>query len=160
MKRTHYNLIATLVIATAIAPATSAQPHLPDETATFTIPPAKIAQMSSSQWDAFGKRISRALTAQNAGVREAAMRGVIQYATHISFDRRAIISLARTYRNDENDNRRRMAVVALAATEDAWALDYLERSLPFERSTPVRHTVAAALVEAGIIGLGPARSSN
>jgi hypothetical protein len=53
-----------------------------------------------------------------------------------------------------------MAIVAIASTHDDWALDFLERSLKFEKSGVLRHTLAAVLFDAGRIGFGQSLNSN
>jgi hypothetical protein len=137
-----------------------AQPYIEDETASFTISPATSAEFSAAQWQSLGDLIEAALHHDNAGVRSAAMRAMIQYASNFDVSRDAVLTLTRRYRNDENQNTRRMAVVALGATDDVWAIDFLKRSLAYEKSPAVKHTVASVLIEAGAIGFGPARKSN
>lgn len=138
----------------------SAQPFIADETASFTFTPAATSQFTAAQWQTLGDRIESALTHENAGVRSAAMRAVIQYASNFDVSREAVLTLTRSYRGDDNQNTRRMAAVALGATDDAWAIDFLKRSLAYEKSTAVKHTVASVLIEAGAIGFGPSRRSN
>lgn len=50
-----------------------------------------------------------------------------------------------------------MAVVALGATRDAWATDFLKRSARFEKSPSVRHSIQAVLMASGAVDPGPAK---
>jgi HEAT repeat protein len=49
------------------------------------------------------------------------------------------------YREDESEQARRMAVVALAELDSKLAVDYLERAHSFEKSDAVRKTIAAVV---------------
>lgn len=147
------------VLCVAAGPAT-AQPFIEDETAAFTLDADEVEQFSAAQWREFGDRIEEALGHTNSGVRNAAMRALIQYGSQFTVNRPTVWSLTRAYRDGEDPNRRRMAVIALASTNDDWALDFLYRSLAHEQDPALRHTVAAVLFDAGMIGFGQARRSN
>ncbi|MFT4605533.1 MAG: hypothetical protein ACI9W4_002274 [Rhodothermales bacterium] len=93
--------------------------------------------------------LAEALESDHRGLETAALRLVIAYSDVVEVGRPAVFEIVRLYRDNEDDNVRRMAVVALGATADAWGLDFLERSLPFEDVHAVRHTIRASLAAVG-----------
>ena len=101
--------------------------------------------MSADDWTEFGNRVSTVLAAGHDGLRQGALRLVIMYGRRLDLDRAAIFDMVRMYRSHENERVRRMAVVALAETEDAWCMDFLKRSIRFENEQAVRHTLMAAV---------------
>jgi len=72
------------------------------------------------------------------------MRYVILYADHVEVSE-AAIDVMRIYRNDDDLNRRRMAVVTLGSMKNQWAFRFLERSVQFEKSEIVAQTIMAVL---------------
>ena len=70
---------------------------------------------------------------------------IIVYGENLGIDREAVLDIVRINRDHPDDRLRRMAVVALGATQDAWAVDFLKRSVRFESSPLVRHTIQAVV---------------
>lgn len=122
--------------------------------------PATRAALTARQWQAYSRQLTGALASGHDGLQQGALRMIIQYGDDLAFERPAVFDVVRIYRDHANDNLRRMAVVALGQMHDAWALDFLKRSVRFERTPSVRYTILSVLDEHGTLKLGPAKSSN
>lgn len=110
------------------------------------------AEMTSAEWNEFSAVLGDALHSEVEGLRCSALRLAIQYSDDVQLDRSAIYDMAAMYRSHRNDNVRRMAVVALASTDDSWAIDYLKRSVAYEKTPKVLHTIKAVLQPEIIVG--------
>ena len=102
------------------------------------------AAVVEAQWKRFSTNLVEALKSEHAGVQQTAMRYVIQYNDQVSVSE-AVFDVMKIYRNDTDDNRRRMAVVALGNMNSDWGIAFLERSEPFEKSEMVAQTISAVL---------------
>lgn len=103
--------------------------------------------LSPTQWMEYGKRISEALASEHDGLRQGALRMIIQYGEVLDLDRTAATEVVKVYRNHRNNRLRRMAVVALGQIQEPWSMDFLRRSIPYEKTPSVRHTVANVVSE-------------
>lgn len=108
----------------------------------------RAATLGAAQIEAISSAVGEALETSHHGLQTSALRLVITYAHDIPFNRTTVFDVVRLYRDHKDDRVRRMAVVALGEMGDAWGNDMLKRSLRFEKSAPVRHTIAAVLAEA------------
>lgn len=111
-------------------------------------------EIDDATWRSFSARLVNALTGEHEALKADAMRLVIQYGEFIDVDR-AAFELVRVYRDHENDNMRRLAVVAIAASGNGWATNFLKRSIDYEKSAAVRHTIVSALAEKGLVTFRP-----
>jgi len=107
--------------------------------------PASPATMTAADWEIYCDRLEVALASKNDGLRQGALRMVIQYGQYMHFGRRAVFDAVRLYRDHTDDRIRRMAVVALLQMNDDWAFDFLKRSISFEKNETVKQTVLAVL---------------
>lgn len=107
--------------------------------------PAPAAAMTEAQWGQYAHHIEAALASDHEGLQQTAMQRIIQYGTNLHFGRAATIYLVRLYREHDNDNVRRMAVVTLGQMDDAWGIGFLARSLAFEDNKAVQHTMRAVI---------------
>ena len=103
-------------------------------------PPAEV----EARWAVFSRNIVDALESDHEGLQQGALRMIIQYGTQIDAQE-AVFDVVRLYRDHEDENVRRMAVVALGTMQDPWVMDFLERSLNYERSPVIRKQIRAAL---------------
>ena len=106
--------------------------------------PAPVAQMTEAQWSAFSDNLVRALNSENEGMQHAAMRYSIQYAKDVDVGD-ATISMMAIYRTHDDENVRRMAVVALASLKSDFVVNYLRLHQTHEKSVPVKRTIKAVL---------------
>jgi len=109
------------------------------------------AAVSRAAWDAFSKNLVNALKSDHDGLREAAMRFVIQYGDQVDV-KAAVFDVMRIYRNHENQNLRRMAVVALGHMNSDWAISFLRLSVEYESSDALRHTLRSVVESRGSDG--------
>lgn len=159
---TAFALLIVLCLGTVTV--ASAQPAAPED-ALFQL--AKIertladpftrATLSAAQWQTYAHQLSGALASGHDGLQEGALRMIIQYGDDLSLDRPAVFDVVRIYRNHPDDRMRRMAVVALGRIHDAWALDFLKRSVQFEETPDVRETILSVLDAHGVLQHGPAK---
>jgi len=113
--------------------------------------------VSREQWKNFCDRIEGALASHHEGFKQGAMRLIIAHGDKLKVDRDGVYNLVRIYRNDRIDNMRRMAVVALGKLADSWSMDFLKRSIRFETTPKVRHTVYAVVTSYYHPEFGPAK---
>ena len=72
------------------------------------------------------------------------MRLVIQHGEMVDV-KPAVFDVVRIYREHEDENMRRMAVVALGNMQSRWAIRFLQRSEQFEKSPAIQHTIRAVV---------------
>lgn len=157
-------LLLTLVFGATATQAT-AQPSASDEELGSMIEQMEDslsnasvrAKLSTAQWHIYGDRLADALASGHEGLCEGALRMTILYGDYLGLQRPAVFNVVRIYRNHKDDRLRRMAVVALGKIQDAWAMDFLKRSVRFEQSPSVRQTILAVLAEYNAKKLGPAK---
>ncbi len=111
--------------------------HLP------LIPPT----LTVVEWSEYGDRLETALSSGHRGLKYAALRLIIAYGEHFDLSEDAVFDVMRIYRDGDADRVRRMAVVALARMDSDWAMKFLERSVRFEKSDQVKHTIRSILHE-------------
>ncbi|MCH8246898.1 MAG: hypothetical protein IH951_10875 [Bacteroidetes bacterium] len=109
--------------------------------------PLKPPALTRLEWDEFGFRLEVALGSGHRGLQNSAMRLIIAYGENFDLTESAVFDVMRLYRDGDSPRIRRMAVVALAQLDSDWAMKFLERSVRFEKSDQVRHTILAILHE-------------
>ena len=121
--------------------------------------PSNPASMTAEQWEAYCEKLETALASENDGLRQGALRMIIQYGHYMEFGRLAVFDAVRLYRDHKDARIRRMATVALLKMNDSWAFDFLERSVAFEKNTAVKYTILAVLASRPSDAPSDARSS-
>ncbi len=101
--------------------------------------------LTSVQWEAYGDRLATALASDHRGLKHSALRLIIAYSEKFAFDEDAVFDVMRIYRDGDTERVRRMAVVALAQMKSDFAMKYLERSVRFEESDQIKHTIRSVL---------------
>ena len=145
---TRFTTLLTVAVLFATF-ATSAFANNDDEAkARAALEQAETAAVSAAQWEAFSDNLVKALKSEHEGLRLSAMQRVIRYGDQVNVDD-AVFDVVRLYRDHDNDQVRRMAVVALGEMQNAWAMDLLTRSERYEKSPAVRHTIQSVLAEYG-----------
>lgn len=102
------------------------------------------ANATAAQWTVFSNNLVDALTSEHDGLQEAAMRMVIQYGDQVRVDD-AVFDVMRIYRDHNDENMRRMAVVALGEMNSKWAINFLKRAERFEKSETIKKTIHAVV---------------
>lgn len=134
------------LLALLAVPGTLAQPMQPewmDEAyitsslqaiAQESTTPAEQALRTAELWKRFGDNLEVALASRHEGLQQGALRMIISYGAHLQMSRLAVYDVMRLYRDEREDNVRRMAVVALGQMKNGWALAFLDRAAQFEAS--------------------------
>lgn len=133
--------LLTVLVALFVATGAAADPT------DILLQTDRAALMTPAEWSAYSDRVSDALFDENEGMREAALRMAVLYGEQLDLDRTDVFEMARIYREHNNRQMRRLAVVAMNAVDDDWGLDLLARSYRFEDDPAVRYTVGAVLLD-------------
>lgn len=145
MKR--YNIL-TLVAASFISFTTAfASPNFSSTNTNCPNCLATNETESTTNWSKFTKGVQAGLVHDNQGVRESALQQIIGYGDKLTLDRTDIFEIVKIYRNSKHENQRILALAALHATKDAWAMDFLARSVKTESSAHVANLTNAVLSE-------------
>ena len=95
----------------------------------------------NTDWSLFSKGLIGAVESGNHGAKLGAMQQIAIYGSNLNVNR-TVFDIVRVYRNSKFENERILALSALARIQDKWAMDFLARSVRFEKSERVkRHTI-------------------
>ncbi len=97
-------------------------------------------------WDVFSKNLVRALTSQNDGLQESAMRHVITYGDQLNI-RDGVLDILHVYRSHEDLQARRLALTALPRLNDPLINGFLRRAVDFEKSTILKRQLQFIIAE-------------
>ncbi len=101
--------------------------------------------LTKAEWSDYSERLKGALMNEQTGLQQSALQNIIRYGSYFDNDKETVFEIVSIYRNHEDDQMRRMAVVALGELEDAWAMNFLKRAVRFETSPEVAHTTKYVL---------------
>ena len=141
-----FALCFMLVAGATAAPHADKDQKQIEKKAIAALTAAEASAHEAARWETFSNNLVDALQSDMDGLKVAAMQMVIRYGDQVNVDK-AVFDVVRVYRNHENDNMRRLAVVALGAMQHPWGMDFLERSVRFEKSPAVQHTLQAVVAE-------------
>jgi hypothetical protein len=145
MKALLFTIALFVLCASSVATGTPGLTDLPGDEPDKVEAPANPATMTAADWEVYCDRLEDALASENDGLRQGALRMVIQYGHYMDFGRMAVFDAVRLYRDHPDVRIRRMATVALLQMNDSWAFDFLERSVAFEKDLTVKRTLLAVL---------------
>ena len=114
------------------------------------------AQNNSTNWSQFSDALENAAAHENYGVKLGALQQIAIYGSHLDVDD-AVFDVVRVYRNSSEVNERILALSALSKMENAWAIDFLSRSVRFEKNERVRNITIDVVNQ---YRLGPANSES
>ncbi|QXD16634.1 hypothetical protein GQ464_006750 [Rhodocaloribacter litoris] len=135
---------ATLAVAVLLLGwAGVAQAAPPDDDPQHLYDAAREA-VEKARWDVFSKRLVEALHTKHDGLREAAMRLIIQYGDRVDV-KDAVFDVMRLYRDHDDENLRRMAIVTLGSMKSNWAISFLRLSEEYEKSPALKQTIRAVV---------------
>lgn len=143
-KRSLPTLLAALLLGISITASAGAAPAPFNNTEVNLTPPPATA--STADWNAFSKNLLIAFKSDNDGLQQGALRMVIRYGKQVRVNR-AVYDIMHIYREHEDDNVRRMAVVALGKMEHRWAMGFLRLAEEYEKTPEVQRTIRAVLAE-------------
>ncbi len=98
-------------------------------------------------WEAFSKNVVKALKSDNTGLQQSAMQMVIKYSSQLNV-KDAVFDVMRIYRNDKNQQVRRLALVTLTNMDSEWAKGFLKREIQFEGDSEIKKQLIAINTEA------------
>ena len=107
--------------------------------------------MSETDWKAYGQTLHNALEEDHEGLRHSALRLIVAYNEQLQLGNDTVVDLMRIYREDDSEQARRMAVVALGELDSELATRYLERAYTFEKSESVKRTIGAVVAANRVI---------
>ncbi|MCH8963058.1 MAG: hypothetical protein IH820_17535 [Bacteroidetes bacterium] len=146
-------IIAFLALFCTLSTAAYAGPDGDDVKKAKTEAEAKAALVASeaaaiddATWKAFSTNLVHALKMDNDGVKVAAMQYIIRYGDKLDVGA-AVFDVMGIYRNHNDDNVRRMAVVALGRMQSDGAIGFLRLFMEYEKSESVLHTIQAVVSE-------------
>ena len=87
-----------------------------------------------------------ALATSHNGLQQGAMRLALQYSKDVDI-RAGLVDVMKIYRNHEDENVRRLAVVTLGSMNSTLAVNYLRLNESFEDSETIRRTIRAVLAQ-------------
>ena len=158
------HIVGVTLLAFCLTGATAlhADPGGKDKTEPTRIEaPANPAAMTQEDWAAYAHKLEDALASDHDGLKLSALRMIIQYGTYMEMSDLAVFDVVRIYRNHDNERARRMAAATLGHMKNNWAIAFLERSLQFEKTDCIKHTmqatIAAYRAEQDKTKLGPAK---
>ena len=96
------------------------------------------AQDNTTDWALFSKELKKAAAQDNYGVKLGALQQIAIYGSHLDMDG-AVFDVVRVFRNSKEVNERILALSALSKMSNAWAIDFLSRSVRFEKNERVRN---------------------
>jgi hypothetical protein len=99
------------------------------------------AQDHETDWALFSEALVDAVESGNYGAKLGAIQQIAIYGSQLDVNQ-TVFDVVRVYRNSRQENERILALSALAKMRDRWAMDFLGRSVAFEKSPRVRrHTI-------------------
>lgn len=101
--------------------------------------------LTKAEWKAYGASLEDALATDHQGLQNSALQLIIAYSDNLKMSSTAVVEVMRLYRDGDTDQIRRLAVVALGQILSGLAVDYLERSYPFEKVSSVKKTILAVV---------------
>jgi len=145
MKKLTTMFVAFLVVAsTSFAAFAGPDPVKDGKAAIAELNASAHAAVSKAQWDIFSKNLVNALKTDHDGLRAAALQMIIQYGNRVTVDD-AVFDVMRLYRNHENPQMQRLALVALGNMDNTWAIGFLRLSKDYEKSPALLHTINAII---------------
>lgn len=104
------------------------------------------AQEQEVNWERVSKNLVRALATGNDGLRRSAMDFFIKHSDKLDINA-AVYDVMHIYRNHEDLQVRKLALVTLYKMQNKWAMEFLKVDLRFQDSEELKRMVAAILQE-------------
>ena len=136
-------LFACALVLSASAPATASSHPLDGPTPSL-LPPT--ADYSAAAYTAYSRSLERSILSAHEGVRLDAVRQLCRYGDRVRAGV-ATLDVVRLYRDSRDPRVRLLALSALHAGGDPWAIDFLRRSIPYERDARIQRIMAAIVAE-------------
>ncbi len=104
------------------------------------------SRIANTDWEAFSKNLLMAVSSDNAGLQQSAMRHMITYKKHLQV-KDAAFNLIRIYRYNKDERIRQLAVVTVFCTQNDWARGFLKSNLKFEDNPTIRRQIMDGILQ-------------
>ena len=145
MKKTTVFAVLMLLLVSMIQVETSAA-FTDEDDAIAALNQKAETYVEAGKWEAFSHNLEVSLQSEYDGVKSAALGMIIRYGNQLDMEN-AVFDVVGIYRNHENEQMQRMALVALGQMENDWAIEFLERAHRFEDSQVLRQTIRAVITD-------------
>lgn len=99
---------------------------------------------SEDKWQTFSNNITKSLKSENPGVKYSAMQLIIEYSDNINVED-GVYDVMREFRNNDDPNVRKLALITLYKMKNDWAIDFLKRHEKFEDNKEIKTTIASII---------------
>ena len=137
-------LFAFLLLALGTTAFANTSPLIPEDVRGQVFIEKVNEDPDADQWKTFSKNLVVALKSDNDGVCAGAMGMVIRFSKKVDVSD-ALFDVVSIYRNHEDENMRRMALVTLGKMDSPLAIGFLTRAEQFEKSDVLRQTMRAVI---------------
>jgi len=94
------------------------------------------------RWQTFSDNLTTSLKSENPGVKYSAMQLIIEYSNDINVED-GVYDVIREFRNNDNQNVRKLALITLYKMKSDWAIDFLKRHHKFEENNEIKGTITS-----------------
>ncbi len=103
----------------------------------FSLTLTTMAKDKDENWQQFSQNLVETLKSQHEGLKQSAMQRVIQHSDNLDVTG-AAFDIYNIYRFHENENLRRLALVALYNTNYSWAMNQIVKDSEIEQSPALK----------------------
>ncbi|MCB0282953.1 MAG: HEAT repeat domain-containing protein [Calditrichae bacterium] len=96
-------------------------------------------------WSLFSNNLEKSLKSENLGVRLSAMQMIIRYSDKIDVSK-GVYDVMREFRNNDDQNVRKLALITLYKMQNDWAIDFLKRQYRFEDNSDIKNKIERIVV--------------
>ena len=97
--------------------------------------------LTGSQWELFNKSLINAIHSDNEGLREGALVQIAHYGQFLEFPELTVFEVMRMYRDHDDPQIQRLAIVALGNMGSHWAIEFLDMLAPYEDNETLKKTM-------------------
>ena len=104
--------------------------------------------LTGAEREAFNKKIVEAVHSDNQGIREGALVQIAYYGDYLDFPELTVFEVMRMYRDHDDPQIQRLAIVCLANMGSRWAIEFLDMLAPYESNETLKLTMEDVVREA------------
>ena len=101
-----------------------------------------VAGNGEDRWQTFSDNLTKSLKSENPGVKYSAMQLIIEYSDDINVED-GVYDVMREFRNNEDQNVRKLALITLYKMKNDWAIDFLKMHHKFEENNEIKNTISS-----------------
>ena len=95
------------------------------------------AKEEADKWEVFSKNLCCCLKSDNEGVRNSALQHIVTYGANLQVND-AVFDVVRVFRSHKDERVRQLALAALHKMQNGWSMDFLKRSIDYEKSPTIK----------------------